>query len=294
MHIGKLVFSQVIDSLPMHAFRRGVARYDGNRYKKTFSCLEQYLRMTFAQLTHRESLRDIEVCPRAQKDKLYHRCIRGNVSRSTMADADERRDWRIYADLAQALIRTARPLYADEDLGRDLGNAVYALDAPTFDLRLSVFSWALVRSTESTESAVKLQTLLDLQGNIPTFSHISDGKLHDVNALDLLIPEPGAFYIMDRSHVDFERLFTLYRTGRFFVIRAKSNTKYRRRYSHPEDESGGVRCDRTIALSGVKSVRETTHCHYAVSATTMFRPARRSTSCRPTDGGGSLPIPLAS
>jgi len=149
------------------------------------------------------------------------------------------------------LIRTARPLYADEDLGRDLDNAVYALDASTIDLRLSVFPWALFRSTES---AVKLQTLLDLQGNIPTFIHISDGKLHDVNVLDLLIPEPGAFYIMDRGHVGFERLFTLHRTGRFFVIRAKSDTKYRRRYSHPGDESGGVRCDRTIALSGLKSV----------------------------------------
>jgi len=253
MHIGKLVFSQVIDSLPMRAFRRGVARYDSNRYKKTFSCLDQYLRMTFAQLTHRESLCDIEVCLRAQKDKLYHRGIQGNVSTSAVAGVNERRDWRIYADLAQALIRAARPLYADEDLGLDLDNAVYALDASTIDLRLSVFPWALFRSTES---AVKLQTPLDLQGNIPTFIHISDGKLHDVNVLDLLIPEPGAFYIMDRGYVDFERLFTLHRTGRFFVIRAKSTTKYRRRYSHPGDESGGVRCDRTIALSGVKSVRD--------------------------------------
>jgi len=237
----------------MHAFRRGVARYDGNRYKKTFSCLDQYLRMTFAQLTHRESLRDIEVCLRAQKDKLYHRGIRGNVSRSAVADANERRDWHIHADLAQALIRTVRPLYADEDLGLDLDNAVYALDASTIDLRLSVFPWALFRSTES---AIKLQTLLDLQGNIPLFIHISDGKLHDVNVLDLLILEPGAFYIMDRGHVGFERLFTLPRTGRFFVIRAKSNAKYRRRYSHPGDESGGVRCDWAIALSGVKSVRD--------------------------------------
>jgi len=195
----------------------------------------------------------IEVCLRAQKDKLYHRGIQGNVSRSAVAGVNECRDWRIYADLAQALIRTARPLYADEDLGRDLDNAVYALDASTIDLRLSVFPWALFRSTES---AVKLQTLLDLQGNIPTFIYISDGKLHDVNVLDLLIPEPGTFYIMDRGYVDFERLFTLHRTGRFFVIRAKSNTKYRRRYSHPGGESGGVRCDQTIALSGVKAVRD--------------------------------------
>ena len=165
------------------------------------------------------------------------------------------------------------PLYADEDLELDLGNTVYAPDASTIDLRLSVFPWALFRSTEA---AVKLQTLLDLQGIIPTFIHISDGKLYDVNALDLLIPEPGAFYIMDRGYVDFERLFTLHRREHFFVIRAKSNTKYRHRYSHPGDKSGGVRCDRTIALSGVKSVP--TPYHYAVSATTMFRPARRSTS----------------
>jgi hypothetical protein len=250
MHVGKLVFSQVIDHLPMHTFRRCVARYDGNRYKKTFSCLDQYLCMAFAQLTYRESLRDIEACLRAQKDKLYHMGIRANVSRSTLADANERRDWRIYADLAQALIRIARPLYADEDLGSDLDNTVYALDASTIDLCLSVFPWALFRSTKS---AVKLHTLLDLRGNIPTFIHISDGKLHDVNVLDILLPEPGAFYIMDRGYVDFARLFMLHMAGSFFVIRAKSNTKYRRRYSHPVDKSGAVRCDQTIVLTGVKS-----------------------------------------
>ena len=253
MHAGRLVFSQVIDHLPMHTFRRCVARYDGNRYKKTFSCLDQYLCMAFAQLTYRESLRDIEACLRAQKDKLYHMGIRGNVSRSTLADANERRDWRIYADLAQALIRIARPLYADEDLGVDLNNTVYALDASTIDLCLSVFPWALFRSTKS---AVKLHTLLDLRGNIPTFIHISDGKLHDVNVLDILLPEPGAFYIMDRGYVDFERLFLLHMAGSFFVIRAKSNTKYRRRYSHPVDKSGGVRCDQTIVLTGVKSIHD--------------------------------------
>jgi hypothetical protein len=250
MHVGKLVFSQVIDHVPMHTFRRCVARYDGNRYKKTFSCLDQYLCMAFAQLTYRESLRDIEACLRAQKDKLYHMGIRGSISRSTLADANQRQDWRIYADLAQALIRIARPLYADEDLGLDLDNTVYALDASTVDLCLSVFPWALFRSTKS---AVKLHTLLDLRGNIPTFIHISDGKLHDVNVLDILLPEPGAFYIMDRGYVDFERLFTLHMAGGFFIIRAKSNTKYRRRYSHPTDKSGGVRCDQTIVLTGVKS-----------------------------------------
>jgi len=250
MHIGQLVFSQIIDHLPMHTFRRCIARYGGNRYKKSFSCLDQYLCMAFAQLTYRESLRDIEACLRAQKDKLYHMGIRGNISRSTLADANERRDWRIYADLAQALIRIARPLYADEDLGLDLDNTVYALDASTIDLCLSVFPWALFRSTKS---AVKLHTLLDLRGNIPTFIHISDGKLHDVNVLDILLPEPGAFYVMDRGYVDFERLFTLHMAGSFFVIRAKSNTKYRRRYSHPVDKFGGVRCDQTIVLTGVQS-----------------------------------------
>lgn len=253
MHVGRFVFSQVIDHLPMHTFRRCVARYDGNRYKKNFSCFDQSLCMAFAQLTFRVSLRDIEACLRAHKDKLYHMGIRGGVSRSTLADANERRDWRIYADLAQALIGIARPLYADEDLGLELDNTVYALDASTIDLCLSVFPWALFRSTKS---AVKLHTLLDLRGNIPTFIHISDGKLHDVNVLDILLPEPGAFYIMDRGYVDFQRLFLLHVAGSFFVIRAKSNTKYRRRYSHPVDKSGGVRCDQTILLTGVKSARD--------------------------------------
>jgi hypothetical protein len=253
MHVGWLVFSQVIDHLPMQTFRRYVARYEGNRYKKTFSCLGQCLCMAFAQLTSRESLRDIEACLRAHKDKLYHMGIRGGVSRSTLADASERRDWRIYADLAQALIGIARPLYADEDLGLDLDNTLYALDASTIDLCLSVFPWALFRTTKS---AVKLHTLLDLRGNIPTFIHISDGKLHDVNVLDLLLPQAGAFYIMDRGYVDFQRLFLLHMAGSFFVIRAKSNTKYRRRYSHPVDKSGGVRCDQSIVLTGVKSARD--------------------------------------
>ncbi len=247
MHVGKLVFSQVIDHVPMHTFRRCVARYDGNRYKKTFSCLDQYLCMAFAQLTYRESLRDIEACLRAQKDKLYHMGIRGSVSRSTLADANQRQDWRIYADLAQALIRIARPLYAEEDLGLDLDNN--ARLTPTVDLRLPVFPWRCF----VTKSAVKLHTLLDLRGNIPTLIHISDGKLHDVNVLDILPPEPGAFYVMDRGYVDFERLFTPHMAGGFFIIRAKSTTKYRRRYSHPADKSGGVRCDQTIVLTGVKS-----------------------------------------
>ena len=253
MYASKLVFSQVIDHLPIHTFRRCVVRYQGNRYVKSFSCLDQYLCMAFAQLTYRESLRALAACLRAQKDKLYHMGIRGGVSKSTLADANEARDWRIYADFAQSLIGIARPLYADEELGLDLDNTVYALDASTIDLCLSVFPWALFRSTKS---AVKLHTLLDLRGNIPTFIHISDGKLHDVNVLDLLLPEPGAFYIMDRGYVDFKRLFSLNLAGAFFVIRAKSNTQYKRRYSHPIDKSGGVHCDQTIVLTGVNAATD--------------------------------------
>ena len=248
MHAGQLVFSQVMDYLPLHTFRRYVARYQGERYVKQFRCLDHYLVMAFAQLTYRESLRDIAVCLRAHQSKLYHMGIRSeSVARSTVARANEQRDWRIYADFAHALIRIARPLYADEELGLELDNTVYALDASTIDLCLSMFPWALFRSTKS---AVKLHTLLDLRGNIPTFLHLSDGKLHDVNILDILRPEPGAFYIMDRGYVDFERLFTLSQAGAFFVIRAKSNTQYRRQYSHALDHSHGLRCDQTIVLTG--------------------------------------------
>lgn len=250
MHVGKLVFSQLMDHLPMHTFRRCVKRYNGNHKIKTFNCLDQFLCMAFAQLTYRESLRDIETCLRAQKEKLYHMGIRGGISRNTLSNANKVRDWRIYADFAQSLIRIARPLYVNEDLGLDLDNTVYALDASTIDLCLSVFPWALFRSTKS---AVKLHTLLDLRGNIPTFIHISDGKLHDVNVLDMLLPEAGAFYIMDRGYVDFARLFTLNTAGAFFVIRAKSNIDFQRRYSHPVDKSKGLRCDQTIILTGINS-----------------------------------------
>jgi hypothetical protein len=254
MYAGKLIFSQVMDHLPMHTFRRCVTRYQGEHYVKRFRCLDQYLVMAFAQLTSRESLRDIEACLRAHQSKLYHMGIRSaTVARNTLSKANERRDWRIYADFAQSLIRIARPLYANEELGLDLDNTVYALDASTIDLCLSIFPWALFRSTKS---AVKLHTLLDLRGNIPTFIHISDGKLHDVNVLDILLPEPGAFYIMDRGYVDFERLFTLHTAGGFFVIRSKSNTKYRRRYSHSADKSGGVRCDQTVILTGVNTTTD--------------------------------------
>ena len=250
MYTGKLVFAQVMEHLPMHTFRKCVRRYGGDRYAKSFPCMSQFLCMAFAQLTSRESLRDIEVCLRAQRNKLYHMGIRGSVARNTLANANKRRDWRIHAEFAQELIRIARPLYADEDLGVELENTVFALDASTIDLCLSVFPWALFRSTKS---AVKLHALLDLRGNIPTFIHISHAKLGDVKVLDMLVPEPGAFYVMDRAYLDFERLNVLHSMGAFFVLRAKSNTKYRRRYSRDVDKSTGVQCDQTIVLTGVES-----------------------------------------
>ena len=250
MYTGRLIFSQVMDYLPKHIFRQCVNRYHGNRKIKNFTCLDQFLCMAFAQLTYRESLRDIEVCLRAQHNKLYHMGIRGGIARNTLANANKTRDWRIYADLAQSLITTARDLYINEDLGLDLDNTVYALDASTIDLCLSVFPWATFRQTKA---AVKLHTLLDLRGNIPTFIHITDGKVHDVNVLDILIPEPGAFYIMDRGYVDFKRLYAMDNTGAFFLIRAKSNTLYKRRYSHKTDTSGDVICDQTIMLTGLKT-----------------------------------------
>ncbi|MFN2367826.1 MAG: IS4 family transposase, partial [Desulfurivibrionaceae bacterium] len=250
MYTGKLIFSQVIDYLPKHTFRQCVSRYQGNRKVKNFTCLDQFLCMTFAQLTYRESLRDIEVCLRAQQSKLYHMGIRGGIARNTLSNANKIRDWRIYADLAQSLITTARELYIGEDLGIEFDNTVYALDASTIDLCLSVFPWATFRQTKA---AVKLHTLLDLRGNIPSFIHISDGKLHDVNVLDILIPEPGAFYVMDRGYLDFKRLYAMTLAGAFFLIRAKSNTKFKRRYSHKTDASGGVICDQSITLTGVNS-----------------------------------------
>ena len=247
MNLGQLVFSQITDHLPLHTFRRCVRRYHGERYVKQFSCLDQYLVMAFAQLMHRESLRDIEACLRAQKQKLHLMGIRSSVSRSTLSYANEHRDWRIYAEFAQSLIKIARSLYADTELGVDLKNTVYALDASTIDLCLSVVPWALFRKTKS---AVKLHTLLDLRGNIPSFIHISDGKVGDVNVLDMLVPEAGAFYIMDRGYVDFGRLYVLELARAFFVIRAKSNTRYRRRYSRPVPENTpGVKCDQIVVLT---------------------------------------------
>ena len=250
MFMGKLVFSQVMDHLPLHTFRRCVARYGGHHKVQSFTCLDQYLCMAFAQLTYRESLRDIEACLRAQATKLYHLGIRGHIARNTLANANATRNWRIYADFAHSLISIARRLYAKEPFGVDLAETVYALDATTIDLCLTVFPWAPFRSTKA---AVKLHTLLDLRGNIPSFIHISDGKMHEVNILDQLLPEAGAYYVMDRGYLDFARLHRLHEAGSFFVTRAKTNLKAERRYSHPVNRSTGVFCDQTIVLSGFYS-----------------------------------------
>jgi hypothetical protein len=253
MNQGKLVFAQLMQHVPLTTFRRCVARYQGERKVHSFSCLDQFLSMAFAQLTFRESLRDIEACLRAHRSKLYHLGIRSAVARNTLANANAVRDWRIYADFAQSLIGIARPLHVDEPFGIDLQDTVYALDATTIDLCLSVFPWA---PFQSTKAAIKLHTLLDLRGNIPTFIHISDGKLHEVSILDQLVPEPGAFYIMDRGFLDFARLYRLHQAGSFFVTRAKSNTKAERRYSRPVDRSTGLVCDQTIILTGQYSPRD--------------------------------------
>ena len=245
MHAGKLVFAQVMEFAPWHTFRQLVAKYRGDFNVRSFSCLDQFLCMAFAQFTYRESLRDIEACLRAHPSKLYHLGLRGPVSRSVLADANEGRDWRIYCEFAYALIRTARRLYAAEPLAVDLANTVYALDATTIDLCLSLFPWAPFRRAKA---AVKLHTLLDLRGPIPAFVHISDGKLHDVNVLDLLLPEPGAFYVMDRAYLDFQRLYRLDQAGSFFVLRARSNFQCRRVYSHPVDRRTGLVCDQVIEL----------------------------------------------
>lgn len=250
MHVGKLVFAQVMDHLPLHTLRRCVARYRGDHKVKAFTCLDQYLCMAFAQLTYRESLRDIEACLRAQRHKLYHMGIRAPVSRSTLADANETRDWRIHADFAQALIAIARRLYAGDDFGVELDQTVYALDSTTIDLCLSVFPWARFQQAKA---AIKLHTLLDLRGAIPSFIHITDGKGSDYQALDVLIPEPGAFYIMDRGYIDFTRLAAFNLTGAFFVIRARANTRMRRLYSRPVDKATGLICDQTILLDGQHS-----------------------------------------
>jgi hypothetical protein len=247
MYAGQTIFSQVLEHLPLRRFHTCVKRYRGNHKVQRFKCLDQFRVMVFAQLTYRESLRDIEACLRAMQPKLYHMGIHGKVSRNTLAHANEVRDWRIYADFAHILIDRARRLYADEDFGKELQNAtIYALDATTIDLCLSLFPWAHFRRTKA---AVKLHTLMDLRGSIPSFIHISDGKLHDANVLDLLLPEPGAFYVLDRGYLDFERLYTLDQARAFFVTRAKRNFRFRRRYSNEVDKSTGLQCDQIIVLS---------------------------------------------
>jgi hypothetical protein len=248
MHQGKLVFSQLMAYLPLSTFRRCVAAHRGEHKVKDFSCLDQFFSMAFAQLTYRESLRDIEVNLRAQAKRLYHMGFRcQTISRNTLANANATRPWQIYADFAQHLIGMARPLYADEPLGIDLDATVYALDATTIDLCLSVYPWAPFRSAKA---AIKLHTLLDLRGSIPSFIHITDGKTHEVNVMDDLLIEPGAFYLMDRGYLDFSRLFVIHQAQAFFFTRAKSNTKFKRRYSHPVDRSSTqVICDQTGVLT---------------------------------------------
>jgi len=253
MYTGRLVFSQLMDFLPMRQFHQCVNRYHGDHYTKSFSCLDQFLCMAFAQLSYRESLRDIESCLRAMQNKLYHLGIRSKVSRSTLAEANESRDWRIYADFAQILISLARELYSGDEFGVDLDETVYALDSSTIDLCLSLFPWAKFRKTKA---GIKLHTLLDLRGSIPSFIHITAAKCHDVNILDQLVPEPGSIYVMDRAYLDFERLYVLNQCMAFFVIRSKTNTQMQRLYSHEIDKSTGVRCDQTIILTGLQSRKD--------------------------------------
>jgi len=253
MHAGKLVFAQLMAHLPLHTFRQCVANYPSRYPTLKFSHLDQFLCLAFAQLTYRESLRDIETCLRAHQAKLYHLGIRGNIAKSTLADANESRDWRIYQDFALSQIKVARQLYSQDSFAAELTQTAYALDTTTIDLCLSVFPWAHFRQAKG---AVKMHTLLDLRGNIPTFIHISDGKMHEVNVLDILIPEAGSFYIMDRGFTDFARWHRLHQAQAFFVIRGKSNLLCRRVYSRDVDKTTGLRCDQTIALTAPKASRD--------------------------------------
>ena len=253
MYAGKLVFAQVMDHLPWHRFHRLVGQYKGNRKVQSFSCSDQCRCMAFAQLTYRSSLRDIETCLRAQAGKLYHMGIRGGVARNTLSNANSVRDWRLYAAFTQHLIHAARGLYHEEGHGLDLDNTVYALDSSTIDLCLSLFPWARFRKTKA---AVKLHTLLDLRGNIPAFIHVTEGRLHDVNILDIMAPEPGAFYVMDRAYLDFARLHTLHLNAAHFVLRAKRNTKLRRLYSRQVDRTTGIICDQVVVPDGVTTSKD--------------------------------------
>ena len=274
MNLGRTVFSQLISFLPDREFRRCVSRYDGDRGSCGFSCWDQFLCLAFAQLTYRESLRDIAACLRSLGAKLYHMGFRSQVARSTLADANESHDWRIYADCAQVLIRIARPLYARDPIGVDLDQTLYALDSTTIDLCLSLFPWAKFRRHKA---AVKMHTLLDLHGNSPTFIRITDGKTHDVNILDEFLPEPGAFYVMDRACVDFQRLFVFTLCSSFFVVRTKKNILLQRRYSHPVDKSTGVRSDQTVILGAIESaqaypdsLRRVSYCDAATNKRLQF------------------------
>jgi len=253
MNTGRTVFSQIMDFLPLRDFRKCVNRYRGNHKVQTFSCLDQFLCMAFAQLTYRESLRDIEACLRAMQTKLYHMGIRSRISRSTLADANENRDWRIYGDFAQVLIHVARELYIEEEFAVELDHTVYALDSTTIDLCLSLFPWAKFRKHKA---GIKLHTLLDLRGNLPTFIRITEALLHDVNILDDLLLEAGAFYIMDRGYLDFGRLYTFHQSLAFFITRAKGNFQFRRLYSHPIDKSTGLKCDQIIVLTSFYPAKE--------------------------------------
>jgi Transposase DDE domain/Domain of unknown function (DUF4372) len=241
-----------MDHVPSYEFQKCVARYRGDANGRGFSCRDQYLAMAFAQLTYRESLRDIEACLRSMSGKLYHMGFRGRVARSTLADANETHDWRIYADFAQVLIGIARPLYSHDPIGVDLDQSLYALDSTTIDLCLSLFPWARFRKHKA---AVKMHTLLDLHGNIPTFIRITDGTVHDVNILDEIFPEAGAFYVMDRGYIDFERLYVFTLCSAFFVVRTKENVLLQRRYSHPVDNNTGVRSDHTVILTAIDSAK---------------------------------------
>jgi hypothetical protein len=249
---GRTVFSQLLNFLPDREFRRCVARYGGDVRPRGFSCWDQYLSMAFAQLTYRDGLRDIEACLRSLGGKLYHMGFHGRVARSTLADANDAHDWRIYADFAQVLIGIARPLYAFDPIGVDLDQSLYALDSTTIDLCLSLFPWAKFRKHKA---AVKMHTLLDLHGNIPTFISITEGIVHDVNILDEILPEAGAIYVMDRGYVDFERLYVFTLSSAFFVVRTKSNVILQRRYSHLVDKSTGVRSDHTVILTAIDSAK---------------------------------------
>ena len=253
MFIGRTVFAQLMDLLPLHEFRKCVARYRGEHKVLRFPCLDQFFCLAFAQLTGRESLRDIEACLRAVQPKLYPMGFRGRMARNTLANANERRDWRIYADLAQVLIGHARPLYADQDLGAELEQTAYAFDSTTLDLCLDLFPWARFRRRQG---AIKLHTLLDLRGSIPTFIHLTPARVHNVNVLDQLLPEPGAFYVFDRDYLDFARLDVFTPSAAFLVTRAKSNTQFQRRYSHPVDKSTGLRSDQTMVLTGVTAATD--------------------------------------